>query len=63
MRYLEDMSVGPTATVGECDVTGAEIEQFARDYDPQPFHPGEDAAVITDESTALVTRCGHDVER
>ena len=44
MRYFEDVSVGSTATFGEYDVTKAEIREFARTYDPQPFHLDEAAA-------------------
>lgn len=44
MRYFEDASVGSTATFGEYDVTKAEITEFARTYDPQPFHLDEAAA-------------------
>ena len=44
MRYFEDVSVGSTATFGEYDVTRAEIREFARTYDPQPFHLDEAAA-------------------
>jgi acyl dehydratase len=44
MRYFEDVSVGSTATFGSYDVTKAEIVEFARTYDPQPFHLDEEAA-------------------
>ena len=44
MRYFEDVLVGSTATFGGYDVTKAEIVEFARTYDPQPFHLDEEAA-------------------
>lgn len=44
MRYFEDASIGSTATFGGYDVTKSEIVEFARTYDPQPFHLDEDAA-------------------
>jgi len=44
MRYFEDVSVGDTARFGGYDVTKSEIVEFARRYDPQPFHLDEEAA-------------------
>jgi acyl dehydratase len=44
MRYFEDVSVASTATFGGYDVTKGEIVEFARTYDPQPFHLDEEAA-------------------
>jgi acyl dehydratase len=44
MRYFEDASIGSTATFGGYDVTKPDIVEFARTYDPQPFHIDEEAA-------------------
>jgi acyl dehydratase len=43
-RYLEDFEVGQTFELGSCRVTREEILEFARRYDPQPFHVDEQAA-------------------
>jgi acyl dehydratase len=43
-RYLEDFEVGETLELGSCRVTREEILEFARRYDPQPFHVDEAAA-------------------
>jgi acyl dehydratase len=43
-RYLEDFEVGDNFALGSCRVTRDEILEFARRYDPQPFHVDEEAA-------------------
>ena len=43
-RYLEDFKVGETLELGSCHVSREEILEFARRYDPQPFHVDEAAA-------------------
>jgi acyl dehydratase len=43
-KYLEDFKVGETLELGSCHVTRDEILEFARRYDPQPFHVDEAAA-------------------
>jgi acyl dehydratase len=43
-RYFEDFPVGPSVEVGRHTVSEAEILEFARKYDPQPFHTDVDAA-------------------
>lgn len=43
-RYLEDFSVGQTYETGSAVVQLDEIVEFARRYDPQPFHLDADAA-------------------
>ena len=43
-KYLEDFEVGETLELGSCHVTREEILEFARRYDPQPFHVDEAAA-------------------
>ena len=37
-RYLEDLAPGQRYRAGSRTVTLAEIQAFAREYDPQPFH-------------------------
>ncbi|WP_225333937.1 MaoC family dehydratase [Halomicrobium urmianum] len=44
MEYFEDVTVGDAATVGEYEVTAAEIVEFAEGYDPQSIHTDEEAA-------------------
>ncbi|MDX6413082.1 MAG: hypothetical protein QOH23_492 [Gaiellaceae bacterium] len=44
MRYWEDFSVGEVTELGSVDVTEAEVLEFARRYDPQPFHVDREAA-------------------
>jgi acyl dehydratase len=43
-RYFEDYVVGSLLTVGPVTVTEDEIVDFARRYDPQPFHVDREAA-------------------
>lgn len=43
--YLDDLHVGQTFVSGSVTVTADEIKAFARQYDPQPFHLDEAAAV------------------
>ena len=43
-RYLEDFVVGQTFTSGRAQVTQQEIQAFAAEFDPQPFHLDEAAA-------------------
>jgi acyl dehydratase len=38
MRYFEDFSEGQVFELGERRVSEREIVDFARDFDPQPFH-------------------------
>jgi len=44
MRYLEDFNTGDRFDTGSYLVTPEEIVDFAKTYDPQPFHIDEDAA-------------------
>ena len=44
MRYFEDFVVGEKITLGSIRVTREEIVEFAKRYDPQPFHIDEEAA-------------------
>ena len=38
MIHYEDLEVGSTSKFGHYDVTREEVIEFARKYDPQPFH-------------------------
>ena len=42
--FLEDLEVGRLFTAGPLTVTRDEIFEFARRYDPQPFHTDPEAA-------------------
>jgi len=45
--YFEDLAVGQMFTTGSLRISTDEIKEFARRYDPQPFHLDEDAAKAT----------------
>ena len=47
MRYFEDVEVGQHASFGHYAVDRDEVIDFARRYDPQPFHLSEEAAAAT----------------
>jgi acyl dehydratase len=47
MPYLEDFAVGQTHRFGRYDVTRDEVLDFARRWDPQPFHLSDEAAAKT----------------
>jgi acyl dehydratase len=47
MKYFEDFEVGEETVFGHYDVTREEILEFARKYDPQPFHLSDEAAAKT----------------
>jgi len=42
--YFEDVEVGQTHRFGHYEVTAEEIIEYARQFDPQPFHVDEEAA-------------------
>ncbi|MDS0221266.1 MaoC family dehydratase [Haloarcula sp. S1AR25-5A] len=44
MKFYEDITVGDQREFGEFQITKDEITEFARKYDPQPFHLDEEAA-------------------
>nr|WP_255170903.1 MaoC/PaaZ C-terminal domain-containing protein [Natrononativus amylolyticus] len=44
MQYFEDLEVGRSWEPGTVEVTEEEILEFARRYDPQPFHVDSEAA-------------------
>lgn len=45
--YFEDFEVGHTIEVGSRTISEDEIIDFARQYDPQPFHVDRDAAAAS----------------
>ena len=47
MKYFEDIEVGDETLFGHYDVTREEVLEFARKYDPQPFHLSDEAAAKT----------------
>jgi len=47
MQYFEDVAVGAIARFGHYAVTRDEVIEFARKYDPQPFHLSDEAAAAT----------------
>jgi acyl dehydratase len=44
--YFEDFPLGESVEYGGVDVSVDEINAFARDFDPQPFHTDEEAARV-----------------
>ncbi len=47
MIYFEDLVIGEQTVFGHYDVTREEVLDFARKYDPQPFHLSDEAAART----------------
>ena len=47
MIYWEDLQVGAESEFGHYDVTREEVLEFARKYDPQPFHLSDEEAAKT----------------
>src|ERR1051325_8069863 len=47
MIYLEDLVVGAETDFGSYEVTREEVLDFARKYDPQPFHLSDEEAAKT----------------
>jgi acyl dehydratase len=47
MKYWEDMELGAERVFGSYEVTREEVLEFARKYDPQPFHLSDEAAAQT----------------
>lgn len=44
MLYFEDLAVGGTRTSGAFELTEQDVVEFARAWDPQPFHVDLEAA-------------------
>jgi len=47
MQYFEDLEIGAETYFGSYEVTRDEILEFARKYDPQPFHLSDEEAAKT----------------
>jgi len=47
MKYFEDLEIGAETDFGSYEVTREEVLEFARKYDPQPFHLSDDEAAKT----------------
>jgi acyl dehydratase len=47
LTYFEDLVIGSKASFGCYEVTREEVIEFARKYDPQPFHLDDEAAAKT----------------
>jgi acyl dehydratase len=47
MPYFEDFEVGQTTAFGRYEVTRDEVLDFARRWDPQPFHLSDEGAADT----------------
>ena len=47
MQYFEDLEVGRRHAFGRYEVTRDEVIDFARKFDPQPFHLSDEAAAQT----------------
>jgi acyl dehydratase len=47
MIYFEDLEIGAETYFGSYEVTREEVIEFARKYDPQPFHLSDEAAAKT----------------
>ena len=47
MIYFEDLEIGVEREFGHYDVTREEVLEFARKYDPQPFHLSDEEAAKT----------------
>ena len=45
--YFDDIELGDETLFGHYDVTREEVLEFARKYDPQPFHLSDEAAART----------------
>ncbi len=47
MIYFEDLKLGSETYFGSYEVTREEVLEFARKYDPQPFHLSDEEAAKT----------------
>ncbi|MFL6844275.1 MAG: MaoC family dehydratase [Allosphingosinicella sp.] len=47
MIYFEDLEIGRETVFGSYEVTREEVLDFARKYDPQPFHLSDEEAAKT----------------
>jgi acyl dehydratase len=54
--YLDDLTVGQRFTSGTRTLNAAEMQRFAADHDPQPFHLDDAARCSADSWPAAGTR-------
>ena len=47
MQFFEDIEVGSEHSFGQYEVTREDVTNFARRFDPQPFHLDDAAAAAT----------------
>lgn len=47
MQFFEDIEVGSSHSFGQYEVTREDVTDFARRFDPQPFHLDDTAAAKT----------------
>jgi acyl dehydratase len=47
MLYFDDIEIGAKRSFGRYEVTREEVLEFARKYDPQPFHLSDEGAAGT----------------
>jgi acyl dehydratase len=47
VQYFEDLEIGAETYFGSYQVTREEVIEFARKYDPQPFHLSDEEAAKT----------------
>ena len=57
--YFEDLEVGKETYFGSYEVTREEVLEFARKYDPQPFHLSDEAAAKTYFGRLVGERLAH----
>ena len=57
MRFYEDFEVGVAREVGHHEVTRDEIVDFARQWDPRPFHIDEKAAARSVFGSLTASSC------
>ena len=55
--YYDDLPVGYESLVGEYSLGADEVIEFARRWDPQPFHIDEAAARDSISSSSSTGRC------
>ena len=58
--YFEDIELHDKKTAGKYSVTKEEVIEFARKWDPQPFHVDEEAAKAT-QFGGLIASASHTV--
>ena len=61
-RFAEDFTVGEETELGSYLVSRDELVDFARKYDPFPFHLDEEAAVKKQTGTRLCAPHGEAVQ-